>query len=393
MKRGVGFPALAFLVLGALGISTAYGMLLLLPLFVQELGGDEADFGVILSASTVSAVVCIGALIRFPEALKPHVVVAIAVAVYAVGAAGTSLVSGSWTPLVGVGVLLGTAWAVVYTATPMVVSEVVADEKRAVYFGYITGTQQMGIGAGPVIAGFLAGTGLGFRGTFLVASLVCAVAVALVMIVGALIPEVRDAKSSGSDAAPFGVAVRKILGSEAAFPLVMMLLFACLFTSMTSFQTTFAGARGLDFSVYYVTYTVAVIFSRFVLAGAVARYDARLVIAAAVSVMALAMGAFLGVGSSTVVYGVASAALGIGYGLALPTVQAHAVNVSEASMRPRILPIAGLLFQAAILGFPLIAGRLITGFGYQTLFVVLASFTLVLVGISWWRFAAARGGG
>jgi MFS family permease len=132
-----------------------------------------------------------------------------------------------------------------------------------------------------------------------------------------------------------------------------------------------------------------VIFSRFVLAGIVSRFDSRLVITAAVSVMALAVASFLLVGSNALIYGVASTFLGLAYGLALPSVQAQAVNVSGEAVRPRVLPIAGLLFQAAILGFPLIAGWLIAGSGYGVLFAVLVALALVQVGIGWWRFAAA----
>src|SRR5918995_6966234 len=128
--------AVLLLLFGTLGVSTAFGILLLLPLYVQELGGNEANFGVVLSGATVTAVLCIGGLIRYPVALRAHPVGAIAIAVYGIGAAGASLVIGTWTPLVGVGVLLGTAWAVVYTATPMAMSEMVTDEGRATYFGY-----------------------------------------------------------------------------------------------------------------------------------------------------------------------------------------------------------------------------------------------------------------
>src|SRR5215210_461513 len=175
-------------------------MVLLLPLYVQELGGNEANFGVILSSALVPAVLCIGFLIRYPETMRPHVVVALAVAVYALGATGTALVKEAWTPLVGIGVLLGTAWAVVYTATPMVMSEMATDAGRATYFGYLTGTQQVGIGAGPVLARFLVETDLGFRGTFAVAGAVCLVAVALTVAVGLLTPHARIRRSSERDA-------------------------------------------------------------------------------------------------------------------------------------------------------------------------------------------------
>lgn len=399
MRSGVSLPAVVLLLLGTLGISTAFGMLLLLPLYVQELGGDEASFGVVLSSAAIPAVLCIGFLIRYPDRVRPHVVVAIAIAVYASGAAGVSLVGGSWTPLIGIGVLLGTAWAVVYTATPMVMSGMVTDEGRATYFGYLTGTQQVGIGAGPVIARLLVETSLGFRGTFLAAGALCLVAVALTLAVGLLMPGTetpgtrveRSAVSGDSEAGvAFGETIRRIVRSEAIFSLAMMLLFACLFTSLTQFQTTFAASRDLDYSVFYVTYTVAVIFSRFVLTGMVSRFDARLVIATSVSVMACAVAAFLIVGSSTLLYGAASAFVGLGYGLALPSVQAQAVNVSEDAVRPRVLPLAGLLFQAAILGFPLLAGWIIAGFGYGTLFAVLVFFAVAQAAIGWWRYSAAR---
>src|SRR5918992_1748960 len=243
--RRVGLAAVALLLFGTLGVSTAFGMLLLLPLYVQELGGNEANFGVILSSATLTAVLCIGLLIRHPDALRPYAVVALAIAVYAVGVAGAALVAETWTPLVVIGVLMGTAWAVVYAATPMVMSEMVTDEGRATYFGYLTGTQQIGIGVGPVFARLLVETDLGFRGMFLAASGLCAVAVALTGAVGVLTPDARikSAEADGTTAVPFGLAIRRVLRSEVIFLFVMILLFACLFTSMTSFQTTFAGAQ------------------------------------------------------------------------------------------------------------------------------------------------------
>jgi MFS family permease len=396
-RRRARLAAVVLLLLGTFGVSTAFGMLLLLPLYVQQLGGNEANFGVVLSAATVTAVLSIGLLICYPDVLRPHTVVAIAIALYGLGAAAASFVTGTWTPLVVVGVLLGTAWAVVYTATPMVMSDMVTDEGRAAYFGYLTGTQQVGIGAGPVVARVLVETDLGFRGTFLTAGAICIAAVALTVAVGYLTPDVHAARSCdpgelapNAGTVPFGEAVRRILRSEAVYSLALILLFACLFTSMTQFQTTFARSQGLDYAVFYVTYTGAVMFSRFVLASIATRFDARLVIASAVSVMALAVAAFLAVGLSALLYGAASALLGLGYGLALPSVQAQAVNVSEEVVRMRVLPMAGLLFQAAILGFPLFAGWVIANLGYAALFAVLISLAMAQAVIAWWRYSATR---
>jgi MFS family permease len=385
-------PAMVLLFGGALGISAAFGMLLVLPLYVQKLGGDEADFGIVMASATVTAALAIGLVIRYPEALRPNVVLALAILSYGLGAAGAALVEDSWLPLVGIGLLLGTAWAVVYAASPMVMSGMVTDGERATYFGYLTGTQQLGIGVGPVVAGFLAEGTLGFRGTFLVAAVLCALAAILVLAVGTLMPDTRKS-ASGPDAGQavsFRASMEGILRSESVFWLVMILLFACLFTTLTSFQTTFARAQDLDFSVFYLSYTAAVILSRFGIASFAARYDTRLVIAASVSLMALSVASFLFVGSSAIFYGLASASVGIGYGLALPAAQAQAVNVSEESIRQRVLPLAGLLFETMILAFPLLAGWVISGFGYGAVFVLLAFLCLVQAGLGWGRYVTAR---
>ena len=382
-------PAIVLLFGGTLGISAAFGMLLVLPLYVQKLGGDEADFGVIMASATVTAALAIGLVIRYPEALRPNVVLALAIIAYGLGA-GAALVKDSWLPLVGIGLLLGTAWAVVYAASPMVVSGMVTDRERVTYFGYLTGTQQLGIGVGPVVAGFLAEGNLGFRGTFLVAAVLCALAAVLVLAVGTFVPDTRKPGSVAGQAVSFRASMGSILRSESAFWLIMILLFACLFTTLTSFQTTFARAQGLDFSVFYLSYTVAVILSRFGIARFAARYDTLLVFAVAVSLMALAVASFSFVGSNAVFYGLASASVGIGYGLALPAAQAQAVNVSEERIRPRVLPLAGLLFETMILAFPLLAGWVISAFGYGAVFMLLLFLCLTQAGLAWERYATAR---
>ncbi len=380
---------MASLLLGALGVSTTFGMLLLLPLYVQELGGDEAAFGRVASAGTVTAALAIGALIRRPDRLPGHVVSALAVAVYALAALAVGTV-GTYGPLIPLGVLLGTAWALVYTSMPMVMSSMVGDAERAAYFGYLTGTQQIGIGLGPVLGRQLLEAGLGFRQVFLVGGLVCLAAAALTLWTGRLASRSLRRRARGEERPELATALRKIVSSDTAPMLVMIILFACLFATMTFFQTTFARARGLDFSIFYVSYTVSVIVSRVVIATLARGRDQALVIAVSVSVMAIGLASFLSVGSSPFVYAGASAMLGLGYGLALPTVQAHAVNVSKEDLRPRVLPLAGLVFMTAILGFPILAGALISAFGYGTLFSVLLGFAGVQALIAWSRLGAGR---
>lgn len=396
-QPGVRPAAVWLLMLAAFGISAAYGMLLLLPLFVVDLGGSEADFGLVLSSAAVTAVIALVTLTRYPEALRPHLVLALAIAVFGIGSAAATLVTGGWEPLVGVGVLLGTAWAVVYAVAPMVISAMVTDSGRTAYFGYLTGSEQLGIGAGPILAGALLKTSLGFRGTFAVAALICVLAVVCTLVVGRLTRDGRSNRATGRgegrDPAPIGIsqATRRIARSQTALWLFVIMLFACLFTTMTQFQTTFAAAQDLDYSIFYIAYTIAVIAVRFTVAPWAARYNATWVIAVSITVMTLGLAAFLVVGASSVAYAAASAVLGLGYGLSLPAVQAHAVNVTAEEVRPRVLPIAGLVFQAAILSFPLAVGWMVVTYGYQMLFTVLIALATVQIGASWSQVLRHRG--
>lgn len=261
--------AVAAILVAALGISMSYGMMLLLPLYVEDHGGSEGSFGVVLSAAAVPAVVSLALLAAHPERFRPQWVLVASVGVFGAAAAGSALVTGGWQPLIIVGMLLGTSWAAVYTVMPMVINEMVTDAGRVTYFGYLTGTQQLGIGLGPVAAGWLVHTSLGMRGTFAVAGTLCVVAACATFVAAAKTPDRRGKAAVRPTSAPprpspgTGVAFRRILVSPVAPWLLVIALFACVFTTMTQFQTTFATAQGLDYSIFYVAYTVAVIAVRF----------------------------------------------------------------------------------------------------------------------------------
>src|SRR4051794_3669368 len=112
MKSAVDRVTLLLLLAGVLAISTAYGVLLLLPLFIKEtLHGTETDYGVITASAAITSAAAIGLLIRFPKRLPPHHVLAVASVTYALAAVAVSLIH-SLAPLVVIGIVLGTAWAV-----------------------------------------------------------------------------------------------------------------------------------------------------------------------------------------------------------------------------------------------------------------------------------------
>ena len=391
-RAGVRRGALGLLLAGSLAISTGYGMVLLLPLYVVQLGGDEGDFGLIMASAAIPAALAIGALVRYPDRVAPQWLLAGSIAAYGVGAVALAT-TGTLLVLYGLGVLLGTAWAVVYTTTPMVVADIVPDQRRAVAFGYATGSQQLGIGLGPVIGMGLRSAGTSLPAVFITGAVLTAAGALAVSALSLLMPHPRTSPTSpnghdgqaGEDGEqlPLGRALRQMAGSGAAVPLLLILASACLFTTLTFFQTTYAAAQHLNSDVFYLSYTAAVIIARFGFSRLLADRDPSRVAAWATTLLCAAVASFLLVGSNPVIYAAASAAIGIGYGLALPLLQAQAVALAPTQVRARALPLAGLLFEAAILAFPALAGAVIAGPGYQAVFAVLLALAVAQTILTW----------
>ena len=70
-----------------LAVATAYGMLLLLPLHIKELGGTEATFGLLTAVAAVPAAAFLGTLLSFPDRIRPTAILAGAALAYAAAAA------------------------------------------------------------------------------------------------------------------------------------------------------------------------------------------------------------------------------------------------------------------------------------------------------------------
>ncbi len=381
MTRNTDRLVIVVLLLGTLAISTAYGMLLLLPLYVkQDLHGTEADFGAISAAGTITAAIAIGLLIRYPRRLAPHQVLAVTAAGYAVAAFLVSLTHAVDWELICLGVLLGTTWAVAYTAAPMVISELSDDQSRAKYIGYATGMVQVGFGLGPIVGNALHDGGVSFQNVFRFAAGLSLLAAAVVLPLDRFAPALVR-RPGVADGPPLGRALSSIARSAAVVPLVMILLCSCLFTTMNSFNTTFAASRHLSFDIFYIGYTVSVIFVRFVLVRMFPNPSSPVVLAVASSGMVAAVLLFLVVGRSPSMYALASVTLGCTYGLTLPAVQAGAVNLTAPEHRPRMLPLAGLMFEVAILAFPLAAGAVIASSSYTVIFLVLLGFAILVAAL------------
>lgn len=398
---GGGHRAVLWLLLGVVLLSSsAFGVLLLLGPFVKTVGGTERTYGALCAAAAIPTAIALALLLRHPRAVAPNLLLGGSCLVYTAAAVLAASVHSQGPALVVAAIVLGTAWAVTYTAAPMIASELSDDRNRATLIGYATGTIQAGFGIGPVLGSGLRDAGLSYQHVFLVGAGLALGAAVLVVPLTVQLRRLAAANAARATAAPAvstsgsqparaggtpagddggaGRDVRRMLRSPSVVPLTMVLLSACVFTTMNSFQTTFADSRHLDFDVFYVTYTIAVIAVRLGLARRLSDSASDRVVALTTLGMTAASVAFVFVGSSPVLYCLASLLLGCTYGLGLPAFQARAVNLAGPAERVRMLPMAGLLFEVAILAFPIVAGAVVDSHGYRGLFVLLIGITSVV---------------
>jgi MFS family permease len=366
----------ALLYAGSLSTATAYGFLLLLPAYLKSIGVDEAGAGRILACGALGAILAVLLTGRLCERAGPGIAAAIGSTVYAVGTGGVWLTSQVTVHLYLAGVLLGAGWALFFTAAPIALSTFVPGETRSMYFSVLAGFNALGMGLAPVLSDYLRSASVSYSTIFLTATLLNVLSAALFLLLARrLNGSTKPLGRTNPEGGLFGP-LRAVSASPARPFFLMVFLGACVFTTMQSFNSTYAGSHGLNYAVFYGAYTLGVIVPRFTVSGFVARQNPRRTTAVLLILMCLSLTGFLTVNGNPVVYGVSSALLGMSYGLVYPLIQAQAVAVSEADVQHWVLSYFSLAYFVAVFGFPLVAGAVIVQWGYQTMFA-----TLVAIGL------------
>lgn len=375
--------------LACLCIASAYGLFFTLPLYVNGLGGNEVIVGNILFAGAFGTLLCVGFANQIMEIWKPHAVVAVGALCYAAGAAIFALSHSISVLYYFAGFLLGAGWGLTFTIGPILLSGLVTDANRAVFFSVLSAFNALGMGLAPVAARQLFAAGVPHWHVFVGAVLLAVASALLFFAAGRRLSHLVVPKR-GSLPGGEAEALRRIARSPAKYPLIMVFLGACVFSSMVNFQTTFAASKGLDYSIFYIWYTAAVIGARFLVSGFVNRREPMKATIALLTLMCLSLIMFTAISTSSLLYAASSLLLGLSYGLVYPLIQAQAVNASEESVRTRTLVYFSLSYFIGVFGFPLLGGRIIVQGGYQALLMALLVMAALELLVALWRYLAAQ---
>ncbi|MGP3980922.1 MFS transporter [Streptomyces sp. KR80] len=378
VRSGGGFFAIYT---GSLLIAGAYGLTLLLPAYVKSLGENEAMAGLIYWCGAIGAV---GSLVvggRMAQRVGPSTAAMAGSVIYAVA---TGIIAGTtnFAAILVAGVLLGTGWALFFTTVPIVISARIEAEKRSLYFLVLAGFNALGMGVTPIIGAKMVDQGASYRLVFVVAVLLSVVsAAAFATVVWRQRKSGLLTSDEGREGGIFGP-VARVLRSPARPFLVMVLLGACVFSAMTTYQTTFANSRGIDSAYFYAAYTLGVIVPRFTVSRRISGWDPARTTMVLLAGMCASLVLFLLVGHNVILYAISSLILGITYGLVYPIIQAQAANYAPGELRHWALWYFSLAYFIGVYGFPLIAGTIIVVAGYQIFVAALLAIAMAELAVS-----------
>ncbi|CAB1403849.1 FIG00962766: hypothetical protein [Pseudomonas fluorescens] len=369
-------------------LSLSYGSTFLLALLIGARGGNEHDAGTVISAAMLSTFVAVLGCGHLADLLGAARSIALFALLLVAASLGFAMTPGFGNGLVFFGLLLGLGWGVFYTLGPIIVASLVAPVQRAKYFALLSGSMMSGIGSGPLFGRAAGALDLPLASAFYLA--------ALASLVGALLfwrlaPRLNPSQTTTAKIT--WRATTQVLSSRAVLPIIMVGLGGCVFGGLSSFQTSYAAVRVLDYSWFFVGFMGAAISSRMLIAGYVIKRDplrASCLLSGVMlaSVMLFAFGVNGGLS-----YLLAAVMLGVGYGLTYSVINGLAANEAPDGSTSQALLLFSLAYFIGVFGFPLLAGKLIVEQGMASLLltlsgVALANWLITIGRLLWRRFTA-----
>ena len=370
-------------------LSLSYGSTFLLALLVAGHGGNEQDAGHVISAAMLSTFAAVLVSGHFSDRLGAARAIALCGLALVIANLGFAASAGHMQLMMLFGLLLGIGWGVFYTLGPIIVATIVAPAQRSRYFALLSGSMMSGIGSAPLVGRMASQLGLPVTATFFVAALASLVGVVLFWRMAGALGRLPDRFSAAVSRLSWQ-ATRKVLGSRAVFPIVMVGLGGAIFGGLSSFQTSYAHEKALDYSIFFIGFMSAAIAGRMLVAGLVVRRDPYWMSCLLSGLIVVSMLMFKYFVAGNFGYILAALVLGIGYGLTYSVINGLAANEAPEGTTTQSLLLFSLAYFVGVFGFPFLAGKIIIDQGLSMMLLILLGVSLLNWSITLGRLAWRR---
>ncbi len=271
------------------------------------------------------------------------------------------------------GFLFGAGWGVIYTLGPIIISRLSSDSDRANNFSYISAFNMLGAGLSPVLVKYLDAHDFSMYNIYYFACFLSILAGFLFLFCGH--DDERENFSFEKELSNLSFNI--VVSTKAIIPMVMVFLGACIFSSMMNFQALIANSKNLDFSYFYISYTITVIFCRFFLSGVVNSFPKEIMIFILLVIMTFSM-LLMRFVTGNLFYIIPSALLGLSYGLVYPLIQSLSIKYATSeNERKNNLTVFSFCYFIGVYAFPYFFSIAVLKFGYGFSLVVLVVISLM----------------
>ncbi len=363
----------------------AYGLTFMLPKLFDAFAANEKDVGFMLMITAITTII----IVYFSGHLSDKFgrVLTLVIACFSISfslilyadsdSVGLSLILAS--------IFLGFGWGLTYTLIPIVLARLINNDERVKYFALLSVFVMAGFGVTPVIAAALEVSGFSIATSFYLVSFVCFIAGLLFFFLISPIRKYSINKEVGVQSKLTLASISLIIKSRALLPLSMGLLGGSVFAGMNNFQTVFADDKGLQYSLFFLSYTITVVVFRIVLVKFKGGNNPYLTIALLQTLMVASVVIFYFMPNNELLYVLVAVLFGLGYGVSYPILVAMAANDADEELLPQTLQFFALTYFIGIFGFPLIAGWIIVYVGTSVLLVIVGVLALIETSMSFKR--------
>jgi MFS family permease len=293
-----------------------------IPLFVENLGGNDQLIGVVVGIFTFSALLIRPYAGHALETKGRRFIYLVGLGVFVLSLASFGI-AGSLVFLFMMRIIQGVGWGLSTTASGTIATDLIPPKRRGEGMGYYGLSGNLALAMGPTLGLALVGY-LSFTQLFFI----CAVLGAVAMVLSSRIhfkpaEPVTTPKTSKLD-----------LYEKSALPPSILLLFITVtFGGIASFLPLYTAKKGIEgIEWYFLLYAIALLVSRTFAGKLYDQKGHRLVFPAGALLIMAAMVLLAWMPNSMILY-VAAIIYGLGFGTVQPALQAWSVQHSEISRR------------------------------------------------------------
>ncbi|QXI30535.1 MFS transporter [Pseudomonas vanderleydeniana] len=367
---------LPFLIAGVI-IAAAYGSSFLLPEYLRTMAFDNTSIGRVISAGMVTTLLCC----CLAGWAAQHIGVMGSITAAAVAMAG-AMVAFACVPLApeaayAGGLLLGVGWSVFYILAPLQIIHHLQPSARLQYFTILSGAQMAGLGLATPLGHLIVQASASYGLFYELAGSACLVSALCLVIAQRAMAQLP--KSATRQVSLRLTDLKALLGSQAALPIAMILLGACIFSGLSTYQASYAEGRQLRADNFFITFTLTSVLLRFSVARSIGRLPLQRLAVGLFLFTSLSLGMFLLNRGSTSLYLLATVVFAVGYGLSYSTLNSLAVNQAEANgLSPSVTSqVFTLAYFIGLFGFPSLGGAIMGHWGIDWVLVCLLAAALI----------------